>query len=387
MNIVVVGLGYVGLSNALLLAQTNKIIAYDISKDRVQKLQDGNSPIKEKEIIEFLENKELTIEFTHEYKDIDTESELFIVAVPTNYDEVTQEFDTSILEETLQNIFKLNSKAIVVIKSTIPIGFTEKMRVIYQTNRILFCPEFLREGKSLFDNLYPSRIIIGDDSNIGRKVGTIFLECTKEAPPLLYMSSSEAEAVKLFSNTYLAMRIAYFNELDTYSALRSLDTKRIIEGMSYDDRIGNIYNNPSFGFGGYCLPKDSKQLVHSFQGIPNKLISAIPQSNTVRKEFIVSEILKKCPKTVGIYKLSMKSGSDNFRKSSILDIMKELIEHGIKIIIFEPTINKDSYLNIEMQNDLDIFKNECDLIVSNRMDSDLENVKIKVYTRDVFGKD
>lgn len=388
MNISVVGLGYVGLSNALLLAQYNEVTAYDISKDRIKQLQKGIAPINEKEIIDFMDNQQLTIQYTNDKNHLYMLGELVILAVPTNYDEDTQKFDTSILEEIIGKIFEKKFTGTILIKSTVPIGFTERMRKNYKTDQIIFCPEFLREGKSLFDNLHPTRIIVGDEGKFGKVIGQLFLKAAKKQNvPLLYMSATEAESVKLFSNTYLAMRIAYFNELDTYCAVEKLNTKKVIEGMSHDERIGSLYNNPSFGYGGYCLPKDSKQLVHTLQHVPNQLISSIPTSNEIRKKFIVSEILKRKPKAIGIYKLSMKLDSDNFRQSSILDIITALKEKELRVIIYEPMLNEVEYLGVEVKNDLTSFKEECDVILANRMDKELKSVEEKVYTRDIFGKD
>ncbi|CAD5896163.1 nucleotide sugar dehydrogenase [Carnobacterium maltaromaticum] len=388
MKISVVGLGYVGLSNALLLARNNEVTAYDISAEKIKQLQNGKTPILEKEIIDFMNNLKLTIEYTCDEKYLSDLGELVILAVPTNYDEDTRNFDTSILEEMIQKIMKVNFTGMVIIKSTVPIGFTKKMRLLYKTNQIIFCPEFLREGKSLFDNLHPSRIIIGDESNSGKLIGQLFLDAaTEKKIPLLYMSATEAESVKLFSNTYLAMRIAYFNELDTYCAIEELNTKKIIEGMSHDERIGSKYNNPSFGYGGYCLPKDSKQLVHTLKGVPNQLISSIPTSNEVRKNFIVSEVLKEKPKVIGIYKLSMKKNSDNFRQASILDIITELKQKKMKVIIYEPGLDDVEYAGVEIRKNLASFKDECNLILANRMDNELKSVEENVYTRDIFGKD
>lgn len=385
MNITIIGTGYVGLSNAMLFAQQHQVIALDIDPARVDLLNHKISPIHDAEISEYLQkeiNFQATLDSTFAYANAD----VIIVATPTNYDEQSNYFDTSSIEQVLNDLNQRTSQAIIVIKSTIPVGFTQKMQAQYPNLNIVFSPEFLREGKALLDNLYPSRIVVGDTSEIGQKIGALFKSGSlKEDVDVLLMNATEAEAVKLFSNTYLAMRVAYFNELDTYCASRGLNSKDIISAVGKDPRIGTHYNNPSFGYGGYCLPKDTKQLLANYQDVPQTLISAIIQSNTTRKDFIAEQIVKKKPKTVGIYRLVMKAGSDNFRQSAIQGIMKRLKAKGICVVVYEPALEETSFFGSEVITDLTKFKQQSDIIIANRMVSDLDDVSEKIFTRDLFG--
>ena len=385
-NIGVIGLGYVGVSLAVLLSKKNKVIAHDIDSTKVNLLKNKLSPIKDDEITNFLTNESLDLVATLSLKDAVINSHTVILALPTNFCDKSNSFDTNIIEKLIPSILKINNDILIVIKSTVPIGFTTKMVKKYSSKRIIFSPEFLREGSALYDNLYPSRIIIGGDSKLSEFFLNImkFSAAKKEVDTLL-MSSDEAEAVKLFSNTYLAMRVAYFNELDNFALSKNLNTKNIIDGMSKDPRIGNFYNNPSFGYGGYCLPKDTKQLLSNFDNVGQSLIESIIESNQIRKEVLIQDIIKKSPKVVGIYRLQMKSGSDNFRFSSIHDIMKGISAANIDIVVFEPTIEDDSFLNYKIENRLEVFKDISSLIVANRNNNnDLNDVKSKLYTRDVY---
>lgn len=369
----------------MLFAQQHQVIALDIDPARVDLLNHKISPIHDAEISQYLQKKitfQATLDSTLAYAN----AEVIIVATPTNYDEQSNYFDTSSIEQVLKDLNHQNSQAIIVIKSTIPVGFTQKMQVQYPNLNIVFSPEFLREGKALLDNLYPSRIVVGDTSEIGQKIGALFKSGSlKEGVDVLLMDSTEAEAVKLFSNTYLAMRVAYFNELDTYCASRGLNSKDIINAVGKDPRIGTHYNNPSFGYGGYCLPKDTKQLLANYQDVPQTLISAIIQSNTTRKDFIAEQIVKKKPETVGIYRLVMKAGSDNFRQSAIQGIMKRLKAKGIRVVVYEPVLEEDSFFGSDVIKDLIQFKQQSDIIIANRMVSDLDDVSEKIFTRDLFG--
>lgn len=385
LKLAVVGTGYVGLSNAMLFSQQHQVIALDIDESRVRLLQEKKSPIQDQLIEKYLLkeiNFKATLDKSEAYKDAD----YIIIATPTNYDEKTNYFDTSSIEQVLNDLNLLETSAVTIIKSTIPVGFTKKVQTLFPNLKIVFSPEFLREGKALFDNLYPSRIVVGDKSEVGQKIAELFKSASlKPEVDIALMDSTEAEAVKLFSNTYLAMRVAYFNELDSYCALRGLNSKDIIQAVGLDPRIGTHYNNPSFGYGGYCLPKDTKQLLANYQDVPQSLISAIIQSNTTRKDFIADEILKREPRVVGIYRLVMKAGSDNFRQSAIQGIMKRLKAKGIEVIIFEPSLAQDDFYNSKVLKDFTEFKRRADVIVANRMVSDLDDVLDKVFTRDLFG--
>lgn len=399
MKITVIGAGYVGLSNAVLLSQQNEVVLLDILKDKIDMINSKVSPIKDDDISEYLSNKKLNLIATADYEFAIKGSYYVIVSTPTNFDTDTNNFDTSSVELGIRRTLEIKPDAIIVIKSTIPVGFTERMRVEHQCDNIIFSPEFLREGKALYDNLHPSRIIIGVPSNssgVGQKAlefGNLLKDCAiKEDIPLLKMSSTEAEAVKLFANTYLAMRISYFNELDTYAQINNLNTKNIIDGMCFDERIGDYYNNPSFGYGGYCLPKDTKQLKSLYDNIPNEMIEAIVKSNTTRKNFIANSIISQLGQnyknsTVGIYKLAMKSGSDNFRESSIQGILKRLTKLGVEIVIYEPTYDKEVFIEYQVIEDLNDFKKICQLILANRIDNELKDALDKVYTRDIFSRD
>lgn len=388
MKIAIVGIGYVGLSLSVLLSQQNEVVAVDILKDKVEKINKRISPIIDPYVDEFFKTKKLNLRATLDYQDAFKESEFIIICTPTNYDEKENHFDTTIVENVIKNIIDMKLDTTMVIKSTVPVGFTETMRKKYNTTNIIFSPEFLREGKALYDNLYPSRIIVGDYSNNAKKFAKILKgSAIKEDIPIKFMSSTEAEAVKLFSNTYLALRIAYFNELDTYAEMLNLNTKNILEGVCLDDRIGNFYNNPSFGYGGYCLPKDSKQLKTNYKDVPEDLITAIVNSNVTRKKHIATEILKHKPDVIGFYKLNMKKEADNFRNSAIFDIINLLKKECKNIIIYEPTIEIDSFENCEIINNIEEFKKMSSIVVANRMDDMIKDIKYKVYTRDVFGRD
>ncbi|MGX6971782.1 nucleotide sugar dehydrogenase [Vagococcus lutrae] len=388
MQLSIFGLGYVGLANALLLSQSEYIMAYDIVSEKIKGLNNGESPLIDKEIEEFLARDDLNIEYTDELKTAINHADVFIIATPTDYDEKRNYFNTSTVEDVIEKVLKEKPEATFIIKSTVPVGYTETLKEKYNTENIIFSPEFLREGKALYDNLYPSRIIIGEKSERAEQIANMFLKNTVEKnSPVLLTDSTEAEAIKLFSNTYLALRVSYFNELDTYASMKGLDTKQIIEGVGLDPRIGSHYNNPSFGYGGYCLPKDTKQLLANYEDVPNNIIKAIVDSNTTRKDFIANDIIDKKPKKVGIYRLTMKSGSDNFRYSSIQGIMQRLKEKNIEIVIYEPTLNQPVFYGNFVEKSLNKFKQECDLIVSNRVEKALEDVFEKVYTRDVFMRD
>ena len=385
-KITVVGTGYVGLSNAMLFAEKHEVTALDIDKYRVNLLQKLKSPIQDELIEQYLTKKNIHFKVTMDQHEAYAMADFIIVATPTNYDESTNYFDTSSIEQVLAHLSEIQSKSIIIIKSTIPVGFTAKMQNQYSDLHIVFAPEFLREGKALFDNLYPSRIVVGEKSDVGETIGLLFKNsCLKDDVDVLLMDATEAEAVKLFSNTYLAMRVAYFNELDSYCALRGLNSKDIIQAVGLDPRIGSHYNNPSFGYGGYCLPKDTKQLLANYQDVPQSLISAIIQSNTTRKDFIAEEILKKSPKVVGIYRLVMKAGSDNFRQSAIQGIMKRLKAKGIELVIYEPALHEGAFYNSKVLTDIHEFKATADIIIANRIVVELDDVLDKVYTRDLFG--
>ena len=394
MKIAVAGMGYVGLSNAILLAQHNQVVAYDIIPERVEEINQGISPIADPEIEAYLKKGTLRLSATNQSEDAYRDADYIIISTPTDYDAKRNFFDTASVEAVLEDVLQINEKAVIMIKSTVPVGYTEAVRKKYNCKRIFFSPEFLREGRALYDNLYPTRIVVGlaNEQDCWTERAKQFAQLLAEGAvkrdiPILYTHLTEAEAIKLFANTYLAMRVAFFNELDSYAELKGLDTKQIIDGMGLDPRIGSHYNNPSFGYGGYCLPKDTKQLLANYSDVPNDIIRAVVEANKTRKQFIVQRVMQQNPEAVGIYRLIMKSNSDNFRQSSIQDVMDMLTQEGVRVVIYEPTLDADVFSGCEVLRDIEVFKERCDLILANRYHPDIADVAEKVYTRDLYTRD
>lgn len=387
-KIAIAGTGYVGLALGTMLATRDEVVALDILPGKVDMINNRISPIDDKDIIGFLKKKKLNLRATTDYEDAFKDAKFVIISTPTNYDEVANHFDTSSVEDVIEKVLRVNRDALMIIKSTVPVGYTESMKKKYNTDNIIFSPEFCREGRSLYDSLYPTRIIVGEDSLRGREVAYLLSKCAIEKDiPTRYMGNTEAEAVKLFANTYLAMRVSFFNELDTYAEISGLDTGSIIDGVCLDPRVGRDYNNPSFGYGGYCLPKDTKQLLANYNGIPQEMMSAIVKSNDTRKEHIANMILKKGPNVVGVYRLTMKTGSDNFRSSAIQGVIEKLINKGIEVIIYEPTLETEEFNGLRVIKSLEDFDKLSDVIVVNRVDEDVKNLTKSLYTRDVFNRD